>query len=240
MSILSRRSFRATAALAVAADLFLAGCTQAPSAPGASFALDLTQTAPAGVAAVEAPLAAETLLADTADSLAETEAETAPDAEAPLFETSELFGDEPTYMLAAQPAAGTTNGLGVYTRLRVMVTLDAVSFAKDPLGAPVKDVARVVVGVKGAEYVLTQTKLSTTFTSGGRYVEVGAPVPNGDLVVAAQAFAKNGKLLATKTITLPFKNRKAYVPISLALKYPPLPKPPAPKPTPKPAALCTP
>jgi hypothetical protein len=65
-------------------------------------------------------------------------------------------------------------------------------------------------------------------------------VPNGDLVVAAQAIAKNGKVLATKTITLPGKDRKAYVPIALALKYPPLPKPPAPRPTAKPPALCTP
>jgi hypothetical protein len=232
MSTLSRRSFRATAALTVAADLFLAGCMQAPGAPAASFALDATQVAPAGAAA----LAPEALPAEPPEPPADPGLE----AEAPLFETTELFGDEPVYVLAAQPAAGAANGLGVYTRMRVMVTLDAVSFAKDPLGAPLKDVARVVVGVKGADYVLTQTKLSTTFTSGGRYVEVGAPVPNGDLVVAAQAIAKNGKVLAAKTLTLPGKDRKAYVPITLALKYPPLPKPPAPRPTPKPAALCTP
>jgi hypothetical protein len=228
-------SFRATAALVVAADLCLAGCLQAPPAPGVSFALDATDTLPAGFVADGA--STETGAEAAAEDVA---AEPLAEAEAPLFETTELFGDEPVYVLAAQPAAATVNGLGVYTRLRVMVTLDAVSFAKDPLGAPLKDVARVVVGVKGADYVLTQTKLSTTFTSGGRYVEVGAPVPNGDLVVAAQAIAKNGKVLATKTLTLPAKNRKAYVPLSLALKYPPLPKPPAPKPTPKPAALCTP
>lgn len=224
-------SFRATAALVVAADLCLAGCLQTPPAPGVGFALDATDTLPARLAA-DGP--------STATAAEDVTAEPDAEAETPLFETTELFGDEPVYILAAQPAAGATNGLGIYTRLRVMVTLDAVSFAKDPLGAPLKDVARVVVGVKGAEYVLTQTKLSSAFGSGGRYVEVGAPVPNGDLVVAAQAIAKNGKVLAAKTLTLPAKNRKAYVPISLALKYPPLPKPPAPRPTPKPAALCTP
>lgn len=233
----SNWSFRATAALIVAADLCLAGCVQAPPAPGFSFALDATDAPGARLAAGELPAADGA--APAALEGEGPEGLTA-EAEAPVFASSELFGDEPVYVLAAQPAAAATSGLGIYTRLRVMVTLDAVSFAKDPLGAPLKDVSHVVVGVKGAEYVLTQTKLRTAFTSGGAYVEVGAPVPNGDLVVAAQAIAKNGKVLATKTITMPGKDRKAYVPIALALKYPPLPKPPAPTPTAKPPVLCTP
>lgn len=165
-------------------------------------------------------------------------AEAAPEAEPePVFETIELFGDEPVYTVAAnQPAAANTS-LGTYTKLRVMVTLDDVSYRSSPQHAALTDVARVVVGIKSADYSITQEVKAFGFTSGGRYVEVGLPVPAGALVVAAQAIAKNGQLLAAKTLSLPAAGRKAYAPISLPLKFPP--PPPSPRPTPRPTpATC--
>jgi hypothetical protein len=209
----TRLRLRATM-LVLTASLVLPGCLEAPPAPTAGFALDATS---------------EGMPAAMADGAADQ-------GEAAVFEASDLFGDEPTYVLAAAPATGASGAaLGAYTRLRVMVTLDAVSFNKTPQRAALTDVARVVVGVKSADYTLTQTVASTSFTSGGRYVEVGVPVPAGDLVVAAQAIAKDGQTLATSTSTLPTKNRKAYVTMPLALKFPPQPSPrPTPLTTPKP------
>lgn len=199
--------------------LILCGCLQAvPGERTSSFVL-----APAP------ELAAEPALAPPADPAAEAD---------PGFEAIDLFGDGPVYTLAAKQPAAAGGNMGVYTKLRVMVTLDAVSYRSSPQHAALTDVARVIVGVKSSEYTITQEVKATGFTSGGRYVQVDLPAPDGALVVAAQAIAKNGQLLATKSLTLPAAGRKAYAPLSLALKFPPPPPSPRPTPKPTPAPLC--